>query len=213
MKPPLFRPVVRGLLAAALLVAAVGTIAWRPALRWLGALLTVAGSVEHADIAVMTGETGLDGALELADLFADHTVARVGVLTPTPSPAHREFTRRGVLLEDSARILTKLGVPADAVVLIAAGEGGTTDGTAALATWCLAHGVHRVLVVTSSNHSRRVGRALKRAFDHRGSVVLVRTPRFDPFRPLDWWEDRATLRSGLVELQKLLLDYLRHPFG
>jgi uncharacterized SAM-binding protein YcdF (DUF218 family) len=196
-----------------LLVAATGVIAWRPTLRSLGALLTVADSVQQADIAVMTSETELDGELELADLFAERTVARVGVLTHDPSPAEREFKRRGIPLEDSAQILVKLGVPASAIVLIAAGEGGTTEGTAALARWCLANRIHRVLMVTSANHSRRVQRALRRAFQHRGPIVLVHTPRSDPFRPLDWWEDRTTLRSGLVELEKLLLDYLRHPIG
>lgn len=204
---------MRGLLATVLLVAVIGMIAWRPALRSLGTLLTDRDPVQPADIAVMTSETHPDGELELADLFAERIVARVGVLTPDPSPADREFKRRGIPLEDSAQILAKLGVPASAIVLIAAGEGGTTEGTEGLARWCLENRIHRVLVVTSPSHSRRVRRALKRAFEHREAVVLVHAPRSDPFRPSDWWEDRTTLRSGLVELEKLLLDYLRHPIG
>lgn len=202
---------MRGVVTVVLLVAAAGTIAWRPTLRSLGSLLIVTDSVQQANIAVMTSDAGLDGALELADLFADHTVPRVGVLAPDPTPADLEFTRRGIQLEDWAQILTKLGVPASALVLIPAGEGGTTEGTAALAGWCFANGIHRVLVVTGSSHSRRVQRALRRSFQQRGPVVLVHTPRSDPFRPLDWWEDRTTLRLGLIELEKLLLDYLRHP--
>ena len=32
------------------------------------------------------------------------------------------------------------------------------------------------------------------------------------FRADDWWQSRTTVREGLVELEKLGLDYARHPW-
>jgi len=40
---------------------------------------------------------------------------------------------------------------------------------------------------------------------------VVTTP-YAMFRAEDWWRSRTTLREGLVELQKLALDYARHPW-
>jgi hypothetical protein len=42
---------------------------------------------------------------------------------------------------------------------------------------------------------------------------MVHPTRWDTFRGENWWESRATLRRGLGELQKLLLDFALHPIS
>jgi hypothetical protein len=46
----------------------------------------------------------------------------------------------------------------------------------------------------------------------RPTRVIVRSARFSPFDPDRWWKSPDTRRIGVIELQKLLLDLLRHPF-
>jgi len=179
--------------------------------RLLSACLTVNDPVQPADVAIATGETFLPCELELADLYGAHIVPRVALLVPRPSRALEEFERRNILIETPSQRLNRLGVSSSAISLIPADEGGTTEGTLAVARWCLANGVHRVLMVTSASHSRRLRRAIGRAFDHRGPVILMHAPRFDSFRAEDWWRNRSTLRVGIPEFQKLLIDYLSHP--
>lgn len=194
------------------LVVALGAFVGRSILlQSLGGLLVVDDSLQPSDIAIMTTAIEPAGEIELADLFSQHMANRVGALIPAPSPADRELARRGVTTDGPGRILAALGVPREAVVLIPAGEGGTTDGMEALAKWCLADGTRRVIVVTAPDHARRVRRALARAFGRGGPEVLVHTVRYDEFRRQDWWQNRRTLRSGLVELEKLVLDYVQHP--
>ena len=52
-----------------------------------------------------------------------------------------------------------------------------------------------------------------RAFKGRRTTVMVRPARFSHFQPDDWWSSRAAARDGIVEIQKLLLDILRHPLS
>lgn len=118
---------------------------------------------------------------------------------------------RSVEMTDSRRILRQLGVAADAIELIAAGEGGTTEGIDALAKWCKEQQVDRVILITAVDHGRRVKRALGRAFDERGPEVIVRGVAIGSRNSSNWWRSRRELRSGLIELQKLILDYAMHP--
>jgi hypothetical protein len=40
---------------------------------------------------------------------------------------------------------------------------------------------------------------------------VVETTFYGLFRSEDWWQSRTTLREGLVEMEKLALDYVAHP--
>jgi hypothetical protein len=125
----------------------------------------------------------------------------------------RELERRGVVVPDViAEMLTQLGVPRSAVMRIPAGEGGTTETAAALAYWARTHPASHVLVVVGPSHGRRYQRALSRVWPAGQPAPSVVTTPHGLFRADDWWQSRTTLREGLVELEKLALDYGRHPW-
>jgi len=192
------------------LVAAIPPVR-RGALRTIGGVLVINEPLVPVDIAVMT-ESGEAGELELSDLYREHVVPRVMVLTPAPSSAELELRRRGVHREDFfVTTLVDLGVPREVILTVEAGEGGTTESTDALATWVARHPC-RVLVVVSPTHARRYRRTLQRIWPRHVPPAVIRHPRVNPFRSEDWWEARRTRREGLFELQKLVWDYLRHPW-
>jgi hypothetical protein len=197
------------LILAVLLVASVPAIR-AVTLRTLGGLLIAGDAIEPADIAVMT-ESGEAGELEVSDLYHDHVIPRVLVLTPEPTAVDRELARRGVHRVDLIlTALVQLGVPRDAILTLEAGEGGTTDSTEALAAWVRDHPC-RVLMVVTPSHARRYRRALRRVWPERAPPARVRNPRASLFHAQDWWDTRRTRREGLFELEKLAWDYLRHP--
>jgi hypothetical protein len=68
------------------------------------------------------------------------------------------------------------------------------------------------VVVTTSDHTRRLRRVLRRSMDGHATRIAVRAARYSPFDPDRWWETRTGARTGIVELQKLLFDVARHPF-
>jgi hypothetical protein len=43
--------------------------------------------------------------------------------------------------------------------------------------------------------------------------VIVRPARYSQFDPDGWWDTRGGLRTGIVEIQKLVLDVVRHPIS
>jgi hypothetical protein len=183
-------------------------------LRMLGGLLMVSDPIERADIAAVTIESGEAGELEVNDLYHDHVIPQVLVLAPEATVVDRELARRGVHRGDADRILStlvQLGVARDAILLLEAGEGGTTDSTEALAAWVTQHPC-RVLMVVGPTHARRYRRALERVWPKQIPPARFRSPRASLFHAQDWWVARRTRRDGLFELEKLAWDYLVHPF-
>jgi hypothetical protein len=166
-----------------------------------------------ADLLAMDVESGAAGVLKLSDLYHAQGAGTVGLLRQTETSVDSELAQRGVLLPNLALdALAQLGVPKRAIIEIPAGEGGTTESTEALAGWVRANPGKRVLVVVGASHGRRYGRALRRAWPKdQPSPVVVTTP-YGLFHADSWWMSRTTLREGLVEIEKLALDYAAHPF-
>lgn len=202
-------------IAAAFLIVSLGALLIAPirgaVLSRVDAVLILDDPLEPTELLALTRESGDTGVLEVADL-AGHA-ERVLLLQPQPSAVELEFTRRGVQMSDlTLDRLPQLGVPRAHLSMIDAGEDGTTAGTQALADFAHRHRSHSVTVVVSPTHGRRYKRALLRAWPENLPPPRVRTSRHHPFRANTWWRSRATLRTGLVELQKLGVDYVAHPW-
>jgi len=202
----------------ALLVVSIGLVSAaavpsirHAALRAAGTSLVATDPIAHADVGVIT-EFGEGSELEAADLFHAKQFSRVLVLEPSPTPVEREYLRRGVFRDDVVvTTLLQLGIPERAIVHVEAGEGGTTESTQALADWIRVRPSSAIVIVTPS-HTRRYRRTLRRVWPPNAPPPIVTSPRHASFRPQDWWTSRRTLREGVVELQKLALDYLVHPW-
>ena len=197
-------------IACAIAVAAVPDTR-RAVLRAAGGLLMFNDPIESADVGVMA-ESGDGGELEVSDLYLRGVVPRVVLLVGAPTAVDQEFARRGVQREDGRlKILLQLGVPRTAITTVEAGEGGTTESTQALAAWAHSH-PSRVIVVVDPTHARRYRRTLRRVWPANVPPPRVVSPRANPFRAEDWWVSLRTRRDGLFELEKLLWDYVRHPW-
>ena len=184
-------------------------------LRWAGHALVRVDPLVRADIAIVPEWSGAAGALEVADLIQAGMVDRVGVLATPVLPEEREFRRRGIPYDDEAAHLIhqmiSLGVHKPERLPTAAA--GTEAEGKELADWCRANPVREMMIISPPDHSRRLRRVLRRAMGECAANVSVRTTRYAAFDPDHWFETRWGLRIGLVELEKLLLDVLRHPFS
>lgn len=182
-------------------------------LQSVGAWLIESDPPRQTEYAILTPEIDRAGELEATVLFENGLIRRVAILVPAEGRIDREFQRRGITLSNSrVERLLLLGIPRERVSLIPAGEGGTTDSTSALVAWFRQHPAADAMIISGVTHSRRFKRALKRKWPKDQPLPLVHITRFDEFRAGDWWQRRPTLRGGLVELQKLALDFLIHPF-
>lgn len=203
-------------LSGAVLTIGLVTAAIAPArhaiLRRTGEMMAVSDKVAPADLLVIGPESEVTGGLAVADLYKEGIAGSVAVLTAAPTAIDREFARRGVRLPDlTTEILVQLGIPKSSIIRIPAGDGGTTETTASLANWAREHQGRRVIVIVGPTHGRRYRRVLRRVWPAEQPMPAVVTTPHALFRPDDWWQSRTTLREGLMELEKLLLDYVRHP--
>lgn len=203
---------------AALALAAFAIVAVRPlretVLRAAGWTLVFEQPVGPADVIVLSIGSGGAGALEAADLVHSGVAKRVAVFAEPPSAEGDEFTRRGLPYEDMAarqiRQLRTLGVTD--VVEISSVSGTESEGQA-LPQWSDEHHFRSIVVVATKDHSRRLRRMLDRDMKAHPTQVRVRAARYSNFDPDRWWETRGGVRIEIVELQKLLLDFVLHPLS
>jgi hypothetical protein len=207
----------RALLAIVVLVAVVAAVPAlrRPMLRGVGWALVVDDRVEAADVIVVPRWAGSAAAIDAADLVHGGIASRVAVLREPPKPADQELTRRGVPHVDEnaamVHLLGTLGV-VEVEVIPDAATGTEAEGQV-LASWSGKGQFRTVLVLSSPDHSRRVRRVLRRAFRGHPTKLMIRSARYSPFDPDSWWTTREGLRTEITEIQKLLLDVVRHPFS
>jgi hypothetical protein len=139
---------------------------------------------------------------------------RVAVFKDPPSGEDFEFIRRGLPYEDEAarqiRQLKSLGVTD--VVQIARIDGTESEGRV-LPQWSDEQRLGSIIMVATKDHSRRLRRVLDRAMAGHPADVTVRAARYSTFDPDRWWESRGGIRTEIVELQKLLLDFVLHPLS
>jgi hypothetical protein len=112
-------------------------------------------------------------------------------------------------LTRQTRLLRDLGV--EHVEPIPLSITGTEDEGRSFPVWCGERQLRAVIIVSSADHTRRLRRVFHRAMSGRATVVMIRRARYSDFDPDTWWQDRDGVRRGIVESEKLLLDFLRHP--
>ena len=185
-----------------------------PVLRAAGWALVVNEPLGVADIIVISLDSGGAGALEAADLVKSGIATRVAVFTDPPSGEDLEFIRRGLPYEDeSAKQIRQLGwLGVTDVVEIPRTEAGTEGEGQVLPPWCDHHELRSIVFVVGRDHSRRIRRILSRIMKGHPTRVIVQPARYSSFDPDRWWETRSGIRTEIVELQKLALDIILHPF-
>jgi hypothetical protein len=212
---PLSRWLIVLLSLLALVVVVVGGIpdVRQSLLRSAGHALLAQDDPRRAQIIVVSTDALGAGFLEAADLVKAGLATRVAIFDRTPSRVQLEFARRGVQSLDikalSIQLLHTLGLTD--VVVIPSAVAGTEDEGTVLQSWCSANAIHSILFISTPDHSRRTRRVLDRALGQRGVVVTVRYSKYSDFDPDNWWRTRAGQRIEAVEMEKLLLDLLRHP--
>jgi hypothetical protein len=205
------------LIAVALAAAATLAIpsVREPVLRAAGHVLVVSEPVSPADIIVLAPDSAGAGALQAADLVHSGIAARVAVFTDPPSGEDLEFIRRGLPYEDlAARQIRQLGwLGVTNVEKIPRDEAGTGGEGQVLAPWCDEQQLRSVVFVASRDHSRRIRRVLNRDMKGHAVRVTVQAERYSNFDPDRWWETRTGIRTEIIELEKLVLDVVLHPFS
>jgi hypothetical protein len=186
-----------------------------PVLRAAGWALVVNEPVGVADIIVISLDAGGAGALEAADLVQSGIAARVAIFGDPPRGEDFEFIRRGLPYEDAgARQIRQLRwLSVTDVMQIARTDAGTEGEGQVLPPWCDQHEFRSIVFVVARDHSRRIRRVLNRVMKGHTTRVTVQPAHYSSFDPDRWWETRSGIRTEIVELQKLVLEFILHPMA
>lgn len=119
-----------------------------------------------------------------------------GIVAVGGSHGHQEARR-------TVEVLATLGVPTDAVVVLAEDAPGTWDEAQRVAAAARERGWRRVVVVTSAYHTRRAGHLFETALGEDVSVCVCAAAD-EPWRADSWWRRPLHRRLLLAEPLKLL---------
>ena len=189
-------------LAALLLVVATVWVLRTPLLTSFGRLLVEEDPWAPADIVALVSANPIAVASVGAEAVRSGYTTRVLLLEAEPRPEDVLVRSLGISVpsrtELAALVLVKLRVPREALVVEHLRRNGTNVAIQAVAAYAKAHGMTRVIIVTSRSHTRRAGILLRRALPP-GAHVVVRASPEDEFRVDGWWRDRDHAREVLVE--------------
>jgi len=179
-----------------------------------GRALVASDPIGPADVIVVPKWAGEAGALEAAELNRNGVSPRVAILVGPQTASSEQLIHRGIISPSEdwiTRLIRTLGVTV--VEEIPNVVNGTEAEGEILPDWCDRHHFRTVAVVTTSDHSRRVRRILRRTLKGRGVRIVIVPARYSDFDPDRWWETRNGVRTEVVEAEKLLFDIITHPFS
>ena len=184
-------------------------------LAMAGQILVVQQSAAKADVIAVALDADGAGALEAADLVHRGVCPQVAVFEDPPSKVDLEFLRRGLPYEDRAADTTRQlhALKVQNVTEIPRNASGSEEEGDILPSWSEQHGYRTVILVTSSDHSRRLNRILRRSSRGYQIRVFIQPSPYSEFDPHSWWKSREGVRTEIVEFQKLALDLVRHPLS
>ena len=174
-------------------------LARRPLLGFAGSFWIVNDKPAASDAIVILGDDnyGGDRATRAAQLFKDGMAPRVVA-------SGRYLRPYASIAELEQHDLTDRSVPASAIVRFDQHAENTKDEAAALAQLISSRGWKRILLVTSSYHTRRARYICERTFPS-GTILLVVAAPDSQYDPHSWWHTRAGAKIFAHEFAGMFL--------
>jgi uncharacterized SAM-binding protein YcdF (DUF218 family) len=199
-----------------LLVAGAVLVFFRdPVLAGIANFLIVDDRVEKADIIEVLAGSSAMRSRKAAELFFQGLAPKIVLTKMQPVHNDLELRKYGIRLlenhEETMAVLKVLKVPDAGVEIVDGYNGSTVDEARRIKDYALQRGVKRVIVVTSSYHSRRSRMIFRRVFKGTGIQISLRpAPEHSHFDSRQWWKSREEAKAVFLEYQKLVYYALRY---
>jgi len=194
--------------AALLLVTAAVSVYLARAriLTWVGSQLVHVDPLEKSDAILVLAGGSPEREIEAADLLNAGWAPRI-VITREPEHSGVPLLQaRGIKttsdLEARMFYFRELHVPPDAVAVLDGIAESTEHESRLLLAWARGAGIRSAIVVSSAFHTGRARLIIGRTFRGTNIVLRYRGASSDAFTPETWWQNRVTLRNGVLEYQK-----------
>jgi uncharacterized SAM-binding protein YcdF (DUF218 family) len=193
-----YRPFLLAMILGIAALSAASVVVFRQA----GAWLIVQDPLAPAHAIVVLSGSMPSRAREAARIYQQNFSAQVWI-SPGLPPA-RELEALGIAYVGESfynhRVLMALGVPSNAIRILATPAANTEEEVKEIARECRQEGAHNVILVTSKAHTRRV-RFIWQHLVGNDPELIVRYASGDPFDAAHWWR---TTSDALVVVRELL---------
>jgi len=153
-------------------------------------------------------------AMEAADIYRQGFAPEVWLAPIAPTEESEAIRALGIAMPPDwywvQQVLLARDVPQTAIHVLHTEVLNTRDEILVVAEQMRSRHLHRVILVTSKQHSRRV-RALWDRAATPGLEAIVRPSADDPFDPDDWWHNTEDGQAVLHEIAGLLNVWLGGP--
>jgi uncharacterized SAM-binding protein YcdF (DUF218 family) len=206
---------LRRLIWIVLLLAIIGGAgAW--AFRQVGIWLVVQDPLAPAQAAVVLSGDMPIRAREAVEIYRANDAPEIWITRPVDPTEELHDMGIDYLGESfyNQRVLIALGVPSEATRVLEPRIVNTEDEVVLISRIAREEGIHRVIVVTSKAHTRRV-RMLWRKLVGSDPALILRYAREDTFDPAHWWRQTKDALEVVREVLGLANAWtgflLKHP--
>lgn len=187
---------------------AVGVVFKTPILQSFSNFLIKQDAAEEADAMVVLSGNAFDRGNEGARLYRDGYARRV--ICPGGN-LERAFLIMGDTIYESELLkknIMRNGVPDSMITVLRYGT-STAEEADTLLSYCHAHQVKKLLVVTSLFHTRRAGKVYRKKFRGTGVKIIMRGAHDSQFDENYWWKDEYGLIALNNEYMKTFYYFLK----
>jgi uncharacterized SAM-binding protein YcdF (DUF218 family) len=111
--------------------------------------------------------------------------------------------------ELTKHFMVKKGVSADNIIAMSKGTSTFEEAQEAL-TYCKNNNIHKISVISSSYHLRRVRWVFQELFEENGITILFHSAPSEDFDPNNWWKSEEGLVTTNNEYIKLVYYFFKH---
>jgi uncharacterized SAM-binding protein YcdF (DUF218 family) len=173
----------------------------------VGRFMAAEDPLEKADAIFVFSGTRVERPLEAFDLYRAGW-APVVVTRAVAEQAMSLVEERGIRVASdfdlNKLVLLQLGMPESALITPSRIHDNTAEEAQTLRELAARYHWHKVILVSSKYHLRRVRLACSRELKGTGIRLILRGSRYDQSMPDRWWHRRADIRWLMSEVPKLI---------
>jgi uncharacterized SAM-binding protein YcdF (DUF218 family) len=177
--------------------------------RHAGTWLIKKDTPVHADAMVMLMGSIPDRILETSDLYNAGFADKVIVVEENMG-AYHELEKRGAHIisntQQCRNAAIALGIPSENIVLLPGDARSTQHEALIVREYMKAWpGIDTILLVTSSDHTRRASMVFEKAFEKSGMQIVVYScpSKYSNFEGKGWWKQKESIQVVLLEYIKI----------
>ena len=179
-----------------------------------GSWLVINDDLQNADAIIVLMGSSSDRMLQSSEIYELGYSEKI-LMVNTYTPAKDLLIERGYYLKSNTEVAKEMGIALgipDESILILPGDAKSTRDEAAIISAFIAqeNSISKVILITSSYHSRRSSAIFRRAFSKMEEPINIITipSKYTEFNTRRWYSDRESAKRVVMEYTRLFYFWI-----